>query len=805
MKRAVSIAAVLLAPWIVLFATAAFTPLPSELRDTGRYAPSVRVLDRTGALLSEVRADDGCRARYVDLEELGERAQKAMLAAEDRRFFLHPGVDPFAILRAMGQAVWHRRIVSGASTLTQQLARTVVPRPRNAWGKFREMALALRIEWSLSKHEILEQYLNRVAFGPGLRGMESASHFYFDKPTRDLSLAEAAQLAGMPRGPSLYDPTKGTTRIERRRNRILARLLSNGQATREEIERAQGEPIALAKDARGLGAPHFVRALLQGTIDPSVRANGPSPSEIKTTLDARLQREVEVLAESTVKGLSRRHVTAASVIVIDNKAGEILAYVGSPDFGDAEHLGQNDGVLAKRQPGSALKPFVYELALEKLDFTAATILPDIDLHLEHDGVDYHPQNYDGRYHGPVRLREALANSYNVPAVYTASLLGAGQLLTRLQQIGFASLDRDAAFYGPAIALGDGEVRLIELANAYATLARGGSLLPVRAVRKIAAGGSEAAPFLAADAAATTVMRKDEARVISDILADRHARLASFGSESPLDLPFPVSVKTGTSKGFRDNWTVGYTAEVTVAVWVGNFDGSPMHGVSGVTGAGPLFRDVMIAATRTRASSAVAVDPELETVEICPLSGALPGPSCPHRHRESFVHGTAPHAMCSMHEMVRIDVRNGLRAGTDCPAKFMEDRAYEAFDPTYASWAKASARPLATDTFSPLCPMRSAPSDRAVGDTVARAATRLTFPLDGATFVYDEGASSRQMVTLRALAPGSATRVRFYVDGRLLASTRAPFLAAWPLVRGIHRVQAESDVGQPGESIELTVQ
>jgi penicillin-binding protein 1C len=808
MRKAVWIAGVLLAPWVVLFVTAALTPLPAELggdlRGVGRFAASVRVLDRTGALLREVRADDGCRARYVKLDEVGERAQKAMLAAEDRRFFLHPGVDPFAVLRAVGQAVWHRRVVSGASTLTQQLARTVVPRPRNAWGKFREMALALRIGWSLSKREILEQYLNRVAFGPGLRGIEAASHFYFDKPTRDLSLAEAALLSGMPRGPSLYDPTKGTVRVERRRNRILARLLSNGQATGDEVRRAQSEPIALAKGVGGLGAPHFVRALLQGTIDPSVRGSGSLPGEITTTLDARLQREAEVLAQGTVKSLSRRHVTAASVIVLDNVTGEILAYVGSPDFGDADHLGENDGVLAQRQPGSALKPFIYELALEKLGFTAATVLPDIDLHLEHNGVDYHPQNYDGRYHGPVRLREALANSYNVPAVYTASLLGAGQVLERLQQIGFTSLDHDAAFYGPAIALGDGEVRLIELAGAYAALARGGTALPVRGV--LHASKSES-PSLPSVPAAPVVMRKEETRVISDILSDRNARIGSFGSESPLDLPFPASVKTGTSKGFRDNWTVGYTPEITVAVWVGNFDGSPMHGVSGVTGAGPLFRDVMIAAIRAHPSSPGAGGPELDTVEICPLSGALPAPSCPHRHRESFVHGTAPHATCNMHETVHIDVRNGLRAGPGCPIKFVEDRSYEAFDSTYASWAKASVRPLASETFSPLCPGRSAPGDQRGdrSDVMAQAATRLTFPLDGATFVYDDGASSRQMLTLRALAPGSAMHVRFYVDGRLLASTRAPFLADWLLTRGVHRVRAESDVGQPSEPIELTVQ
>jgi penicillin-binding protein 1C len=791
-KKARVVAALLLAPWVVLFITAAFTALPPELAGASLYTPSVRVLDRNGALLREVRADDGCRARYVRLDEVGERTQRAMLAAEDARFFWHPGVDPVAIVRALGQAVWHRRIVSGASTLTQQLARTVVPRPRTAWGKFREMALAIRIEWSLSKREILEQYLNRVAFGPGLRGIEAASRFYFDKPTRDLSLAEAALLTGIPRGPTLYDPTKGTQRIERRRNRILERLLSNGQGTKDEIARAEGEPIVIARGTGGLGAPHFVRALLRGSLGPESWAQGTS-SEIATTLDAHLQREAEVLAQTTVRSLARRHATAASVIVIDNPTGDILAYVGSPDIADVDNLGENDGVLALRQPGSALKPFVYELALEKLAFTAATVLPDVDLHLEHDGVDYHPQNYDGRYHGPVRLREALANSYNVPAVYTASLLGAGQVLERLHAVGFRSLDRDASFYGPAIALGDGEVRLLDLANAYATLARGGIALPTRATR-------DAAPLHG-----ERVLSAAESRVISETLSDPHARIASFGTESPLDLPFAVSVKTGTSKGYRDNWTVGYTPELTVAVWVGNFDGSAMHGVSGVSGAGPLFRDVMVAAHRMHPQAIEASTLDLETVEICPLSGQLAGPSCPHRQQESFVPGTLPHASCRMHETVAIDVRNGLRAGVGCPSRFVERRAYELFDATYAAWARTSARPIAPDGYSPLCPQRGVVEHEPSSAVAASARTQITFPHDGATFVFDDDASSRQVLTLRAQAPDSAARVRFYVDGRLLVSTRAPFLADWPLARGVHRVLVEPDVGDPSEPIRLTVE
>ncbi|HKQ72013.1 MAG TPA: penicillin-binding protein 1C [Polyangiaceae bacterium] len=800
-RRAAAALGALLAPWVLLFLCALATPLPPELREGADLAPSIGVVDRSGKLIREVRASDGCRSRFVSLDDLGERAARAMVAAEDRRFYWHTGIDPLAMVRAVGQAIAHRRIVSGASTLTQQLARTVVPRPKNLAGKLREMVLATRIEMSLSKRQILEQYLNRAPFGPGLRGIEAASQFYFGKPTRDLSLAEVALLAGMPRGPTLYDPRRGTARIERRRNRVLGRLLANGQVETDEIRRAESEPIFLVSSGSGYGAPHFVRALMAGSLDLALE-KGKGASRVRTTLDVGLQRETEVLARSAMVRLANRHVSAASVVVLENGSGDLLAYLGSPDIGDAARLGENDGVMAKRQPGSALKPFVYELALEKLGFSAATVLPDVDLHLASDGTDYHPQNYDGRYHGPVRLREALANSYNVPAVYTASLLGPPTVLDRLRRVGFASLEEDAAHYGPGIALGDGEVRLLELANAYATLARGGLYLPVYAVVAVLRSGvPEDRPVRAGP---VRVLDRRAASVITDVLSDPKARVASFGSESPLDLPFPVAVKTGTSKGFRDNWTIGFTSRVTVAVWVGNFDATPMNGVSGVTGAGPLFHDVMLAANRRFPSDAPLTAPgELEEAEVCPLSGALARSSCPHRHRESFVPGSAPRASCEMHVTARIDTRNGLRAGPRCDPRFVEERPYEAFDARYASWARAVGRPTAPTVDSPLCPSDRVAQAPSAPSQATR--TRVTFPFDGATFVVDDTVTSRQSLPVRVVPAAPAALVRLFVDGRLVQSKRAPFAFDWPLARGTHLLRAEADVGEPSDPIIFTVQ
>jgi penicillin-binding protein 1C len=806
-KRALlAVAALLLAPWAALVLAAAFTSLPPELAEGKAPSTGTVLRDRHGVVLRELRADDGARARWVPLEAAGDRVARAVVAAEDRRFYRHPGVDPIAMIRAVGQALAHRRVVSGASTLTQQLARSLVKRPRTLRGKFAEAALALRIEWSLSKREILEQYVNRVSFGPGLRGVEAASRFYFDKPSIDLSLAEAAALAGIPRGPAVYDPARGTAKLRRRRDRVLDRLAEAGLAPRDEVLHAQREPLIIAPAGGGAGAPHLVRGLMSGALDEALGPLRNRTSELTLTIDRGLQRELEVLAQQTVKSLAPRHVSAAAIVVLDNASGEILAYVGSPDIEDTAHLGHNDGVLALRQPGSALKPFVYELAMERLGYTAATVLADVELYLPTRDGDYHPNNYDGRYHGPVRVREALANSYNVPAVIAADAVGPAHLLERFHDLGLRSLTEDAEHYGAAIALGDGEVRLLDLANAYATLARGGLFRDVVAVKS--ALGKDGAPLALPPRASRRVLDEGLAFVITDILADRGARLSSFGEGNALELSFPVAAKTGTSKGYRDNLTVGFTPEVTVGVWVGNFDGSPMEGVSGVSGAGPLFHDAMIAAARGRPRSEFtrpAGASEIEEVEVCSLSGERPGPGCDHLRRELFARcgdrSTAPLAACSMHERVSIDRRNGLRAGSGCPRAEVEERTFERFDARLAAWARSVGRNLAPERRSPLCPDLRSASEPVTAPAEGR--LRLAYPPDGAVFSLDPGAASRQSIRLRADVPPSVRAVRFVIDGTSRA-VAAPFALDWPLVPGHHRLRVEAE-GQVRDEVEITVE
>ncbi|MDF2695133.1 MAG: Multimodular transpeptidase-transglycosylase, partial [Labilithrix sp.] len=437
---------------------ALFTPLPAELREPA--SPSLRLRARGGHLLREVRTDDGARARPLPLSEFPPHVRNAVLAAEDRRFYSHHGVDLLAVGRAALDDLTHRRVVSGASTITMQLARTVRPHPRSFWGKLREAALALRIEASLSKDAILEEYLNRVVYGPNLRGYAAASQAYCGAPPASLSVAQAALIAGLPRGPSLYAVTKRPNLARRRRDRVLERMATAGMIDEGAKERAIAEPVVASIDRPAFGAPHFTRGLVAGTItrvQPGLAealADRSTLSEIHTTIDPDIQRTAEGAVTSALASLAEKHVTAASVVVVENATGDVLAWVGSPDFYAAAALGQNDGVLALRQPGSSLKPFVYAEAMSHLGYTGSTLLPDVEIHIPlPGGGDYVPHDYDGKQRGPVRLREALGNSLNIPAVDTIHRLGTQRVLDRLHAFGFASLTEDAEHYGPALALG----------------------------------------------------------------------------------------------------------------------------------------------------------------------------------------------------------------------------------------------------------------------------------------------------------------------------------------------------------------
>ena len=528
------------------------------------------------------------------------------------------------------------------------------------------------------------------------------------------------------------------------------------------------------------------------------RSDGPV-SELSTTIHPDLQRAAEVTVTATLVSLAQKHVTAAAVVVLDNATGDVLAYVGSPDFFDESILGQNDGVLALRQPGSSLKPFVYAEAMTTLGYTGATLLPDVQIDIPlPGGGDYAPHDFDSRLRGPTRLREALGNSLNVPAVYTLYQLGTAPVLARLHAFGFDSLTEDAEHYGPALALGDGEVTLLELANAYATLARGGMRRPVRLVTHLSRGDGPSGAVDFAPGSEQRVVSEPVAAMLSDILSDKTARMSAFGDQNVLEFDFDVAAKTGTSKDFRDNVAVGYSHDVTVAAWAGNFDGSPMAGVSGIAGAGPIFHAVMDSAMlgRPRSSLSMAQDAErlgLSRTAVCALSGEPPTSACPHTVYEWLPEDALHAAPCGVHEEVRLDVRNGLRAGPACAPDVTVLRTFERWQGIYEAWAAGMGRPTAPRESSPACPVASedAASAGAIGNE-----PRVTYPFDGASFLIDPE-RSRELQQLQIRVASSAAVV-VAVDGvRLGPDFR------WPLAPGEHAIVASSG-GVAGPTVHIKV-
>jgi penicillin-binding protein 1C len=674
-KRIKKTVALVLLSALVAFCLSLYIPFPK-----GKLKPapviSLSLTDRNDTVLREILSDEGGRCRWVELGEISPDLVRATVVAEDRAFYLHPGVNPWAIVRAVFQNIRHGEVVSGASTISQQVVRNIYRHRRTIFAKMAEMWLALRLEHTISKENILAQYLNRIYYGNQAYGIGSASRLYFDKSSGDLSLAEAAFLAGLPRSPTALNPYVNFREAKRRQEYILYQMHKNGDIDQDRWKRAKEESIQLIPARKNFRAPHFCDFVL-GQIPEELRRN---LSRIQTTCDYSLQEKIETLVKDHIAALEDKNISNAAVIVLDNASGEILSMVGSKDFFDERHDGQVNGALSLRQPGSTLKPFTYGLALER-GMTAADILEDRDHYFPTPKGSYSPRNYDEKFHGAVRMRHALACSYNVPAVSLLERLGTDLLYQRLKQLGFESLDKSPVHYGVGLTLGNGEVTLLELARAYSTLARGGLYVEEKAIsRCFDTRGKGIVISWREGEKSRRVISNQIAYIISDILSDRDARSPAFGYLSPLNLPFDCAVKTGTSVDFRDNWTIGYTPRYTVGVWVGNFDASPMFNISGVTGCGPLFKDIMLLLENKNPEIQFDEAKGVIRVQICPLSGKRATEFCPGAMEEIFIDGTEPREYCRDHTAEeRIEGMRVFRAD-EFRIAFPQDRDTFKMDP-----------------------------------------------------------------------------------------------------------------------------
>ncbi|MCP4213121.1 MAG: hypothetical protein GY765_00625 [bacterium] len=822
------ILAVPCALWFILYLAVVLNPISKETLKG--FSESRRILDSVGNLLREVVNRDGARARWTALDNISPLVADATLAAEDARFYSHGGIDYTSVIRALKQNLTPGGVRSGASTITMQLARLIYKLPHSAKGKLAQTYHALRLERALNKKDILTQYLNRAYYGAGTVGVEAASRRYFGKPSTHLSLAEAALLSGLPKAPSTLNPLRNPQGAKRRQRYVLKRLLDTGKIAKEDYLRALHQPLHYVRRPPKLTAMHFCDTIL-GMDLPA--------GDVLTTLDSGLQQQVETLVAQHVAGLKHGGLTNAAVVVLDNETGSVLAMVGSSDYYNPDG-GSVNGTTAKRQPGSTLKPFTYALAFEE-GFTPASVLADVESrYLGKEGTLFTPQNYSRKFSGPVLAGEALGRSLNVPAIRLANAVGVNDLLAKLKQAGFDSLDRDANYYGLGLTLGNGEVTLLELAQGYAAFARGGVACkaqclrrpgrrpgphkgeappgpPMQGGKKKVIGYYDAAPCSAngvprgasshpawrglwpsesppegaapprvagpPEAYGKRVFSEAVSFLVTDILSDQHLRIRAFGAGNPLVLDFPMAVKTGTSSNWRDNWVVGYTRKHTVAIWAGDFKGKPMNQVSGTIGAGPLFHKIanLVVRRYEKFGTPLPLKPptDVEQIVVCSLSGKKPTGHCSNCCSVFVLKTNRPRNLCNMHQVKRIDKRNGLLASIRCPKEFAEERVYEVLPATYTHWQATHHTERPPIGYSPLCPP----------DGITANALVVTSPRNNDVFLLEPGYErNTQTLRLEGEVNPSLPEVVWLVDGKKTSKKSRPYDADWPMTKGRHTLQ-----------------
>jgi 1A family penicillin-binding protein len=796
---AITFAALVLVAWVLRAWLVAELPSTENL-STGTVAPSTIIYDRHGRVLYEIMDPHVGRHQPIPLEDIPIYLRQATIATEDASFYTNPGVDPRAIIRAIWINLRGGEVLSGGSTITQQLARNLLLSPqeraqRTLTRKLRESILAYRLARNFSKDHILELYLNQTYYGNLAYGIEAAARGYFGKSVSDLDLAECALLAGLPQAPATYDPLTNPQAAKDRQRVVLNLMAKNGYISTEQAVAASQEKLSFAASPFPIRAPHFVmyvwEILRREYGEEALYRKG---LRVYTTLDVDLQERARDIARYHLQQLSQPHsgepshnVTDAAVVALDPNNGEIWAMLGSPDYFNPAIDGAVNVTLMPRQPGSAIKPLTYAAAFHE-DYTPATMLLDVrTAFITREGDAYVPVNYDQRFHGPVLLRKALASSLNIVAVKVLQHVGIEELVSLAQKMGMTTL-RDPQRYGLALTLGGGEVRLLELTAAYAAFANGGGRVEPSAILRVESTDGKVL-WEAQAAPGQQVMDERVAYWITDILSDDSARIPAFGEGSALALSRPAAVKTGTTTDWRDNWTVGYTPDLAVGVWVGNADNSPMVNVSGIHGAAPIWHNLMEEALKGMPVRHFAQPPGMVQVEICAESGMLPNTHCPHRRREWFIAGREPENVCNMHRLVRVDTRSGGLATMDTPPQYVTEATGVFLPPEASEWAHEQ------ETASGTWFIITTPSQPGLDTPATQSRIILTHPSPNTTYrLVPNVPIDTQCIEVRALplAPDDLVQVKLYVDGQLLAALdKPPYFVLWQLTAGEHAFRAEA--------------
>ncbi|MBP7275786.1 MAG: penicillin-binding protein 1C [Kiritimatiellae bacterium] len=684
----------------------------------------------------------------LPIEEIPANAwlPKALIAVEDRRFYRHRGVDPWALLRAVAQNIAGRRVISGASTISTQVIRLVEPRPRTPRTKLIEAFRALQLETRFSKDEILRMYLNRAPFGGNIIGAQSASRRYFGKTMADLSLAEAALLAGLPQSPSRLRPTHYPERARVRRDTVLRRMLACGMITPDQCAAAIAEPVRVRARPYPFDAPHF-SAWAQARLPAGAKG------VVRTTLDLDVQRAVEARVSRQRPLLDAAGARGAAVVVLDVKNAAVRAMVGSPDPFHLSAHGEVNAAVAPRSAGSTLKPFLYAWAADRGRLSPQRRLMDVPKTWR----AFEPGNFDGEYLGPVSAKSALALSLNLPALELAEEAGADRMLALLRTLGFDTLHLPAAHYGLSLALGGGEVRLLSLADAYAALARGGTFTPSRWREDATAIG------------ARRIFSEDAVWMINDMLSGTERQEESLGHQADATLP-RAAWKTGTSSGRRDGWCVVWNPEWVIAVWTGDPTGRPCPRLSGGETAAPLAWCILRDLYPDGRGPWYARPAGIGERTVCAVSGCPPGPACADTVMDTAIRGVTDPQPCTVHRRVREKNEQGQWI----------TRVMEHWPPRVAAFLRARTAEV------------PAPTDASAS---IRALT-IEFPKPGSVFRQTD--LPNEQISFRAGAADEP--VCWFINGRPLQWTQPEESLAWPLERGRHQVLCADRSGRSASAV-----
>ena len=695
----IALASCLAVPVAILGALWFTLPSVNDLHQRAQ-APSTRILDRNGLLLYEIIDPRTGHHTPLPFSQIPLRMRQAAIAAEDANFYSNPGVDIVGIIRALWINIQGGEVVAGGSTITQQLARLLLldPQERNQrtlLRKIRESLLAWQISQRYSKDDVLALYLNETYYGNLAYGIEAAAHTYFGKSSSQLDLSECALLAGLLQSPVAYDPFIDPEAARQRQNVVLDLMVKQGYISESDAQIARQARLSYAPAPYPIRAPHFVtyvRHWLEDRFGTELVTRGGLI--VTTTLDLSLNETAQDIIRARLEQLQSpndntggHNTNDSALVALNPHTGAIIAMVGSPDFFNAQISGAVNAAVMLRQPGSAIKPVTYAAAFSHVPgFTAATPIMDVRTAFPtREGLPYVPSNYDGIHHGPISVRSALATSNNVAAVSVLQKVGLDRMLSLANELGIHSF-RSVDEYGLALTLGGGEVRLLELTAAYGAFANSGvAILPYSVSRVVDSSGNVLYSHHDYEGQ-KQVLDPRIAWLITDILSDNAARSEAFGLNSVLRLDRPAAVKTGTTTDWRDNWTVGYIPDLVTGVWTGNADGEPMVRVSGVSGAGPIWHDFMIAATRGQVAQSFTQPPGLKQITVCALSGMLPSPDCTHTRSEWFVDGTEPTQIDNWYTRIKIDVATGEPATPSTPPERVSERVALALPDSVREWA-----------------------------------------------------------------------------------------------------------------------